>query len=363
MKVLWFNWRDIRNPDSGGAEVYTHEVARRLVKWGHQVTLFTSMFPGGRREEIVDGIRTFRDGGKYTVYLKAVEHYNRRFVKENYDVVIDEINTVPFFTPRFIAQGEKIVALIHQLAREYWFYETFFPVNVLGRYFLEDHWLRGYTNLPVITVSDSTKKDLLGLAFTNIYVVHNGLNVKPIVEPPKKNAKPVVVFVGRMIKAKRPMDVIKAFKIIQKKSQSAELWMIGDGYLKQKLESRVDSHVKFFGHVDGKTRDEMVKKAWAIAVPSIREGWSQVVTDANALGTPAVGYDVSGLRDSIIDGLNGLLIGNSPEALANGIMRIISDNKFREDLSRNAIQWAGQYSWDKTAKIFLKIINNLSLTH
>ena len=68
-----------------------------------------------------------------------------------------------------------------------------------------------------------------------------------------------------------------------------QLWMVGDGYLRKKLESNFKTKdVKFFGYVDKKTRDELLRRAWIIAVPGVREGWGQVVTDANALGTPAV---------------------------------------------------------------------------
>ncbi len=43
MDILWFNWRDIRNPEAGGAEVYTHEIAKRLAEKGYSITLFTSI--------------------------------------------------------------------------------------------------------------------------------------------------------------------------------------------------------------------------------------------------------------------------------------------------------------------------------
>ncbi|MGQ9513825.1 MAG: glycosyltransferase family 4 protein, partial [Thermoproteota archaeon] len=113
----------------GGAEVFTREVCKRWVEWGHEVTLFTSEFDGCRREEVVDGVRVVRAGGRYSVYWKAKRYYKKYFSKDGYDIVIDEINTRPFLTPKFVNNGEKIVSLIHQLAREYWFYETPFPIS------------------------------------------------------------------------------------------------------------------------------------------------------------------------------------------------------------------------------------------
>jgi len=72
-----------------------------------------------------------------------------------------------------------------------------------------------------------------------------------------------------------------------------------------------------------------------------------------------VGYDVPGLRDSIRDGFNGLLVESGPEALADGMIRVLSDDGLREDLSRNAIEWARKFNWDKTAEKFEKIIEGL----
>ena len=269
MNILWFNWRDIKNPEAGGAEIYTHEIAKRLAEKGYSITLFTSKFRGCKEEEVIDGVRVVRDGGRYSVYQRAKEFYKKNGNK--FDIVIDEINTKPFHTPKFVDNG-KIVALIHQLAREFWFYETPFPVNLIGYYILERRWLKNYVNLPTITVSNSTKEDVESLGFRRIFIVHNGLNVEPVDRIPEKVEKPTIIFVGRMKKAKKPQDVIEAFKIVKKEIRDVQLWMVGDGYLRRKLESKAKD-VKFFGYVDKKTKDELVKKAWVIAVSGVREGW------------------------------------------------------------------------------------------
>jgi hypothetical protein len=63
MRVLWLNWRDIRNPEAGGAEVLTHEVMRRLVKKGYQMTLFSAHFSNAQKEEKIDGIKIITSPG------------------------------------------------------------------------------------------------------------------------------------------------------------------------------------------------------------------------------------------------------------------------------------------------------------
>ena len=187
---------DILNPSFGGAEVVTHEIAKRFVQEGNAVTLFTSKFEGCKEEETVDGIKIYREGNRYTVYWEARKYYNKYF-KGKYDVIIDEINTVPFFTPKFAKNGEKIFVLIHQLAREFWFHETKFPVNLLGYYFLENRWLKVYKNIPTLTVSNSTKKDLESLGFKNIFVIPEGLKFKPLEKIPEKEKEQLHSHCGR----------------------------------------------------------------------------------------------------------------------------------------------------------------------
>lgn len=180
MKILWLNWRCWLNPAMGGAEVFTYEVAKRWAASGHDVTLFTSKFPGCKTEETVDGVKIVRSGGRFTVYRQAKRFYSKRFRNEGFDVIIDEINTEPFFAPKFAKSKEKVIALIHQLAREYWFYETPFPVSYLGYHFLENRWLKQCCKVPTITVSQSTREDLLALGFTNLSIVSEGLNFEPL---------------------------------------------------------------------------------------------------------------------------------------------------------------------------------------
>jgi len=158
VRILWLNWKDLGNPAAGGAEVFTHEVCKRLLEYDgvDSITLFTSAFEGSREEELMDGVRIIRRGNKYSVYREAKKYYQKN--DHQFDIVIDEINTKPFNTPSFV-KGKPIFAIIHQLAREFWFYETRFPLNYLGYYFLEKRWLSRYRNIMTITVSESSRTD------------------------------------------------------------------------------------------------------------------------------------------------------------------------------------------------------------
>lgn len=355
MKILIFNWRDIKNPEAGGAEVFTHEIAKRLVKKGNEVILFASAFSGCKKEEILDGVNINRGGGKYSVYREAKEYYKKHF-KENFDIVIDEINTRPFFSPKFVNNGVKVVALIHQLAREFWFYETGFPVNYVGYYFLENRWLKNYKNIPTITVSESTKKDLLDLGFKKVAIVSEGINFKPLESIPEKENVPTLIFVGRLKKAKLPDHAIKAFKIFKEKFPDAKLWMVGNGYYREELEKISCPGIEFFGSVTKEKKLDLMSRAHAILVPAVREGWGLVVTEANAMGTPAIGYNVHGLRDSIRDTETGLLCNPNPEAMGERAVELLEDEGLRKRLSRSALNWAREFDWDRSADEFLRVL-------
>ncbi len=172
--------------------------------------MFSSSFRDCSRDDIIDGVAVHRGGSPYTVYSKARSYY--KWSKDRYDVVVDEINTIPFMTPRFVDRGERIITLIHQLAREFWYYETPYPMAWVGYHFLENRWLKNYENITTITVSESTKQELVSMGFTKITIVPNGLNTVPVGAVPQKTDEPSMVFVGRMKKAKRPDDVVKAYR-------------------------------------------------------------------------------------------------------------------------------------------------------
>jgi hypothetical protein len=158
MRILILNWKDTSHPLAGGAEVFTEEVAKALVLSGHDVTLFAAAVAGRPSRESVSGFEVIRRGGRLGVY-RAARRFWAAQPAGRFDVVVDEINTRPFLTPRWVGET-PVVALIHQLAREIWSYETPFPLSVLGRHVLEPWWLRAYRDVPALTVSTSSAESL-----------------------------------------------------------------------------------------------------------------------------------------------------------------------------------------------------------
>ena len=357
LHVLWFSWRDTKHPHAGGAEVFAHEVMRRLVNKGHNVTLFCARFPNSPPFETIDGVKLVRDGNTYTVYDKAKGYYKKYGSK--YDLIVDENNTKPFLTPKFI-KDKPILALCHSLTKEGWFYETFFPLNFIGYYFLETKWLSYYIHTPTAVVSESTKSDLEALGFKRLFLVPEGLSVTPLNEVPKRQSDPIVIFIGRLKRHKMPDHAIRAFSIIKDAFPTAKMWIIGEGYLRKELEKLKIKDLTFFGRVTEDVKYDLMRKAHLVLVPAVREGWGLVVTECNAMGVPAVAYDIPGLRDSVKDGKTGILVEkNSPESLADAAISLLKDKALLSKLSSEALLYSRQFSWDNTANEFNKIINIL----
>jgi glycosyltransferase involved in cell wall biosynthesis len=357
LRILWFNWRDIKNPDSGGAEVLTHEIATRLVKIrDYDITLFSAWFPGSSRSEIVDGIKIVRDGGIYTVYERAKKFYKEN--KDSYDIVIDEINGKPFLTPKFVKLERPIIALIHSISSEQFLYELPFPANYLCYHYFEKKWLSYYRNTTTVTVSDSSKRDLEKLGFKRVSVIPEGLSIIPLHHVPRKEIIPTMVYIGRLKRHKLPHHAILAFMAIKNQLPDTRLWVIGDGYMRNELQEKYDDHdITFYGRVNSETKTELLSKAHITLVPATREGWGLVVTESNAVGTPVVAYNVPGLRDSVKDGETGILVKeNSPLSLASSAICLLKDRSLLEQLSLAALSFSRQFSWDTTTEVFDKII-------
>ena len=110
MRILLLNRRDIANPAGGGAEIYTHEIARGLAAtYGCDVVVFSSRFAGSAEKETIDGVEYVRRGNEMTVHLWGFFYALKNRTK--FDHIIDEFNGLGFFT--FLLPDS--ILLIHQM--------------------------------------------------------------------------------------------------------------------------------------------------------------------------------------------------------------------------------------------------------
>jgi glycosyltransferase involved in cell wall biosynthesis len=318
------------------------------------VEWFSASFPGATAVEELDGIRIVREGRQWTVHWHAFKRY-RRSLRGCFDVVIDEVNTMPFFTPFWA--GIPTFMLIFQLAREVWWYESPLPISAIG-YAIEPIYLMGYRHKPVFTISRSTEHDLRDLGFNGpITIIPIGIERVASISYPKADS-PTFLYVGRLAPSKRVGHALEALAQFRQATGTGTLWLIGNGpeayqrsLAKLARRLRVEPNVKFLGWVSPQEKYRMMAEAHALLMTSVREGWGLVVTEANACGTPALVYDVPGLRDSVRNEVTGLVVPPRPQSLANAMMRIISDTDLYSRLADEGQRWSGTFSFDEAARL------------
>lgn len=368
MNVVWFSWKDIQHPLAGGAESLSWEIMKHMIKDGHKVKLVTAQYPGSSEREAMEGVEVFRDGNRFNVYLKA-----RRFYKRNLaewpDLVIDEMNTIPFASGYY--SRHKNIMVSYQLAREVWFYQLIFPLSLIG-YLFEPIYLRLLSKkYPlVLTESESTRQEFIKYGFDkkNVRVFRSGIDTKPLEKLNNKKDLNHLLILGSVRPMKRTLSAIKGFEFARDKNPSLKLTIAGDDsspygakirkYVKKSQHAEA---INMLGRVSDAERQKLMRDASIILVTSIKEGWGLIVTEANSQGTPAIAYNVTGLRDSVKDGMTGRLVKSGDErALGQSIYELVDDAATYQKLRTAALADSKQYTFDNSYDDFMSAVNTLS---
>ena len=157
MNLLAFNWRDPKHPEAGGAELHLFEILRRAVRDGDRAVWLAEAFPGSAPEDAVEGIEIYRTGTWYNAHHALGALYRKRFRRERFDLVLDDINKVPFFTPLFARTA--VLAVVPHLFGSTVFREA--PPPVAAVVWAHESLIPlVYRRAPFLAISESTRDDL-----------------------------------------------------------------------------------------------------------------------------------------------------------------------------------------------------------
>ncbi len=320
------------------------------------MTLLCSSFPNAKPSEEIDGIETVRAGTWWNANFILPYKYVTDLRPRGYDLILEDINKLPFFTPLYARC--PVVAVVPHLfgttvfretnvpfALYVWSYELFIPLV--------------YRKVPFIAISESTRDDLVarGIPGSNVHLVHCGMDHGTYSYDPgvQKSEAPTVVFLGRLRKYKGVHILLRAMQLVREKVPGARLVVVGDGPYKASLEKLaaklgLAGAVTFTGHVPPDEKVRLLRTAHCAASPSPKEGWGLTVVEANACGTPVVASRSPGLRDSVRDGETGFLVRHGDHVeLAGRIVELLRDKDLRERMSAAAVRWAGGFTWKRCA--------------
>ncbi len=363
LKILVVNWQDIRNPFGGGAEVYLHEVFGRIARMGHEVHILVCEVPGLPPDEDMDGLLVHRRGSRNIFNYQLPGIYKKEFSGEGFDLVIEDLNKLPFYTRRFV-KGPRIACLAMHFFGKTIFQELPLPF-ALYVYLYENSIKHCYRGLPFAVISESTRQDLVRWGFQRegIRVIYSGVDMEAY-QPGEKFPEPTVIYVGRLKKYKK---IELAMETVARVANEIPLrfHIVGDGEYRPALEKFAErrgmfGYTTFHGFIPHAEKSRLISGAWVMINTSVKEGWGLVNTEAQASGTPVVAFDVPGIRESLAHGKTGFLAPfGDTDALAKALRKLLANRGLRDQMSAEARKWVSQFSWDRAARETLEWLQGL----
>jgi glycosyltransferase involved in cell wall biosynthesis len=358
VKICHLIYDDINNPYlGGGGAVRAWEIYRRLAT-RHEITLVTGNFPGANVEEWREGVRFLRVGSA-SGYARSRLSYSRHAIgclkQLEWDVWVHEFSA---FAPL------RVPAALRRLG-------VLFFYHFVGAHALKKHpligalawaaevWtLRAYKR--IVTISPSMQEQVQAkLAGRPVQVeqVYTGVDDGYFSLTPEE--APYILYFGRMDIHTKGLDVLlEAFAAVAPTHPAIRLKMAGRGTPKAKRHLAalvrgvgLTDRVELLGGVDENTKNELLRRALFVCMPSRYEGWGIVAVEAQAAGKAVLGTRVSGLVDAIQDGESGLLVASGQAIeLAAGMRRLLGDMDLRQKLGAAGRKWARRFDWARVAE-------------
>jgi glycosyltransferase involved in cell wall biosynthesis len=354
VRILLVNWQDRENPQAGGAEIHLHEIFGRVARRGHEITLLCGGWPGCTARVRLDGMDVHRVATRYTFQLHAKRYYRRVLAANGYDVLVEDINKIPLFTPRWGARHN--VALVPHLFGTTAFQEVSFPMAAMV-WLLERPLARAYRGTPFEAISESTADDLAarGIPRAAIRVIYPGIDTAFYTPAPEeRSSEPLFTYLGRLKRYKGVDLILRAFAAL--KHPTATLAIAGAGDYRPALEELARSldlgeRVRFLGFISEAEKLSLLRRAWALLFTSPKEGWGITNLEAAACATPAIASNSPGLRESVRDGQTGFLVphGDVP-ALTAAIDRVASSRELVATLGARGREFAQGFTWEAAAE-------------
>jgi glycosyltransferase involved in cell wall biosynthesis len=341
--VLFVSWRDLANPRAGGSEVLVDRLAEGMQARGDRVTLLCGGPTAARPYQVIGS------GGTYTQFLRAPLVYQRRL--RDSDLVVEVCNGMPFFAPLW-SRG-PMICLVNHVHTDLWALRLPRPLAAVGRFTESALMPRAHRRNLFLTVSSSTAAALgaIGVSEDRIRQICNGV-VHPDPLTPR-SAEPMFLALGRLAEYKRIDLLLRLWERVRQ-VVGGRLVIAGDGPDRSRIEALAGPDVVIVGRVSEQEKHRLLCSAWMLLHPALIEGWGIVIAEAAIRGTPAIGFNVPGVRDSVLDGQTGLLVGNEGQ-FASAWASLALDHRTREALGRAARERALRLHWSAAVDGFAQV--------
>ena len=365
-RVLILQWRDLDDPDAGGSEVHSHNIAEIWAEKGLQVTFRTSSVEESLRSISRSGYASVRSGGRYGVFLAApMDVLTSRLGR--FDALVEVWNGVPFMTP-LLTRGPNMAFLHHQHG-PLWDVAFPRPLAGFGRFLERKIFPNFYRSTPIVTLSESSRSELssvLGFRQKSIHVVEPGIShsFHPSLN---KSEFPLVVIAGRLSPYKQIDRVINVINKVRSTVPNVKLEIIGEGpdygRIRNVIESLPDgSWVSLRGRVSENELVDTYQRAWVTASASLSEGWGMTLTEAARCGTASVASNIPGHVDAVSNGVSGYLFDNDDE-FEKHLVSLLSSRDNAISLGESAAEWSSRFTWEKAATESFRVLASTKKTN
>jgi glycosyltransferase involved in cell wall biosynthesis len=331
--IVFIAWRDLANKDAGGSELLVDRLAYGLTERGDRVTLLCGGDVGERPYEVR------RNGGTYSQFARAPLAFRRHL--RDCDLVVEVCNGMPYLAPLWT--NKPVVCLVNHVHTELWRLRFPTPIATLGR-LTESHvmpWVHRRNLFLTISASTFSALQDIGIATDRIRLICNG--VEPGPPPAPRSPEPLFLAFGRLAEYKR-IDLLLRLWDRVRQVTGGRLVIAGDGPERERLEGIAGTGVEFTGRVSEDEKHRLMSAAWLLLHPAKIEGWGIVVAEAAVRATPAIGFSVPGLRDSVIHNQTGVLVRTEGE-FASAWASLAIDDRKRNAMGHAARERARQLHW------------------
>ncbi len=268
-------------------------------------------------------------------------------------MVVEVCNGMPFLAPLWSRQPS--VCMVNHVHSDLWPLR-FPPAGVDGRPVPEERGMPwAHRRNLVLTVSDVDRAGAAVAGRGPRAHPHAEQRGRPAGPPVPRSAEPMFLALGRLAEYKR-IDLLLRLWDRVRPVVGGRLIIAGDGPERGHLEALAGPGVTFTGRVSEQEKHRLLGSAWLLVHPALIEGWGIVVAEAAVRGTPTVGFDVPGLRDSVEHGQTGLLAGTEA-GFASAWAALALDHGRRTAMGHAARRRAARLRWSTAVQHFSAVID------
>jgi glycosyltransferase involved in cell wall biosynthesis len=373
MKLLYV----IRDPPGfGGAERRLLEISKWLVAQGHTVhVLCGKTQPNLPDHEEIDGVhyhyvallphalfkfkRFSFYAGRYLFYFLSLffGRYIRRF---DPDIIIDYVTPSPsFIYPLARLHRIPCAGIIMEYRGYHQWREVADPISAHLGYIGQNILFHSFQYDQILTISTATHRQLVngGIRPDRIKVIPLGVEeADHIPQEPVARKSNTLLVVGRLMPQKGHTYLHDAFHLVRQQIPTAQLWVIGEGPLRQQLtaytrEKGLSEAVTFAGNISEAEKITHLWQATLFAMPSLQEGFGAVLLEAMACELPIVAFDLPVYREWFNGATASFVPRLNTAAFAQAIIHLLKDEKARQNMAVHNKKCIAQYSWHTAAEM------------